>query len=104
MEDIPPGVTAVLTQSSTDILSHVAIRARSQGVLLATCYDDAEWAALTALQVCGCVDGHVCERAWVHGCVCVYAGSCSVLCLQRAGSRACSCMLRAHRGSMWGLR
>ena len=29
-EDIPQGVTAVLTESSTDVLSHVAIRARSQ--------------------------------------------------------------------------
>jgi alpha-glucan,water dikinase len=50
MEDIPPGVTAVLTESSTDVLSHVAIRARSQGVLLASCFDDAEWGRLTALQ------------------------------------------------------
>ena len=34
-------MTAVLTRSPTDVLSHVAIRARSQGVLLATCFDDA---------------------------------------------------------------
>ncbi|KAA6428767.1 MAG: carbohydrate-binding module family 45 protein [Trebouxia sp. A1-2] len=34
-------VTAVLTHSPTDVLSHVAIRARSQGVLLATCFDEA---------------------------------------------------------------
>jgi hypothetical protein len=52
MEDIPPGVTAVLTESTTDVLSHVAIRARSQGVLLATCFDEAEWARLTAMKVC----------------------------------------------------
>lgn len=51
MEDIPQGVTAVLTESTTDVLSHVAIRARSQGVLLATCFDDAEWQRLTAMQV-----------------------------------------------------
>lgn len=50
MEDIPQGVTAVLTESTTDVLSHVAIRARSQGVLLATCFDDAEWQCLTAMQ------------------------------------------------------
>jgi alpha-glucan,water dikinase len=50
MEDIPPGVTAVLTESTTDVLSHVAIRARSQGVLLATCFDEAEWARLTAMK------------------------------------------------------
>jgi len=36
------GITAVLTSSPTDVLSHVAIRARSQGVLLATCFDEAE--------------------------------------------------------------
>lgn len=47
------GVTAVLTESSTDVLSHVAIRARSQGVLLASCFDDAEWGKLVAFQVCG---------------------------------------------------
>ncbi|DBB11157.1 TPA: Phosphoglucan, water dikinase, chloroplastic [Trebouxia sp. C0006] len=41
MEDIPENVTAVLTHSPTDVLSHVAIRARSQGVLLATCFDEA---------------------------------------------------------------
>jgi hypothetical protein len=52
MEDIPPGVSAVLTESTTDVLSHVAIRARSQGVLLATCFDEGEWARLTAMQVC----------------------------------------------------
>ncbi|KAF6251712.1 glutathione synthetase ATP-binding domain-like protein [Scenedesmus sp. NREL 46B-D3] len=50
MEDIPPGITAVLTKSSTDVLSHVAIRARSQGVLLATCFEDAEWQRLVAMQ------------------------------------------------------
>lgn len=37
MEDIPEGVVCLLTRSATDVLSHVAIRARSQGVLLATC-------------------------------------------------------------------
>lgn len=30
---------AVLTSSPTDVLSHIAIRARAQGVLLATCFD-----------------------------------------------------------------
>lgn len=32
----------MLTASPTDVLSHVAIRARSQGVLLATCFDEAQ--------------------------------------------------------------
>ena len=36
------GVTAVLAASTTDVLSHVAIRARSQGVLLATCFNAGE--------------------------------------------------------------
>ena len=39
---VQEGITAVLTSSPTDVLSHVAIRARSQGVLLATCFDEAE--------------------------------------------------------------
>lgn len=43
------GVTAVLTASPTDVLSHVAIRARSQGVLLATCFDEAQLDALKVL-------------------------------------------------------
>lgn len=30
---------AILTASPTDVLSHIAIRARAQGVLLATCFD-----------------------------------------------------------------
>jgi hypothetical protein len=30
MEDIPDGVVGLLTRSSTDVLSHVAIRARTQ--------------------------------------------------------------------------
>lgn len=40
---------AVLTRSLTDVLSHVAIRARSQHALLATCFDAADWASLAAL-------------------------------------------------------
>ncbi|KAG2440720.1 hypothetical protein HXX76_003577 [Chlamydomonas incerta] len=43
VEDIPAGVVGVLTRSSTDVLSHLAIRARSQRVLLATCFEDAAW-------------------------------------------------------------
>lgn len=53
MEDIPQGVTAVLTATSTDVLSHVAIRARSQRVLLASCADDAQWQKLLQLEVGG---------------------------------------------------
>ncbi|PRW45423.1 Carbohydrate-Binding Module Family 45 [Chlorella sorokiniana] len=41
-EDIPEGIVAILTSSPTDVLSHIAIRARAQGVLLATCFDAAE--------------------------------------------------------------
>ncbi|KAG2441975.1 hypothetical protein HYH02_009769 [Chlamydomonas schloesseri] len=43
VEDIPAGVVGVLTRSSTDVLSHLAIRARSQRVLLATCFDEAAY-------------------------------------------------------------
>ena len=38
-EEIPQHVTAILTPDTTDIVSHVAIRARNGRVLLATCYD-----------------------------------------------------------------
>lgn len=43
-------MTAVLTSSTTDVLSHVAIRARSQKILLATCHDEAELGGLKALE------------------------------------------------------
>jgi alpha-glucan,water dikinase len=39
-EDIPEGVTAVLSKSTIDLVSHVAVRARNAGVLLATCWDE----------------------------------------------------------------
>jgi alpha-glucan, water dikinase len=48
-EDIPAGVAAVLTAGETDVLSHVAIRARAQGVLLASCADGAVFEGLVAL-------------------------------------------------------
>jgi alpha-glucan,water dikinase len=51
MEDIPPGVTGVITRSSTDVLSHIAIRARNQRVLLATCFSDEQWGRLQAYSV-----------------------------------------------------
>lgn len=38
-EDISQGVIAVLTPDTTDIVSHVAIRARNAGLLFASCYD-----------------------------------------------------------------
>ena len=38
-EEIPKGVTALLTTAVVDILSHLAVRARNSGVLFATCYD-----------------------------------------------------------------
>ncbi|KAL6770951.1 GWD2 [Auxenochlorella protothecoides x Auxenochlorella symbiontica] len=48
-EDIPEGVTAVLTSSATDVLSHIAIRARAQKVLLATCFDHGHFEGLKEL-------------------------------------------------------
>ena len=42
-EDVPIGVTAVLTPSIVDALAHVALRARAQGVLLATCLAPDAW-------------------------------------------------------------
>jgi len=49
-EDIPEGITAVLTLSATDVLSHIAIRARSQGVLLATCFDEGELGSVKEME------------------------------------------------------
>lgn len=38
-EEIPENVKAVITSDVTDIVSHVAVRARNAGILFATCYD-----------------------------------------------------------------
>jgi hypothetical protein len=46
---VQEGVVAVLTSSTTDVLSHIAIRARAQGMLLATCFDE------QGVCVCVCV-------------------------------------------------
>ncbi|HEY7155392.1 MAG TPA: hypothetical protein VH575_15625, partial [Gemmataceae bacterium] len=48
-EEIPEGVTAVLTTDAPDLVSHVAVRARNAGVLFATCFDDEEYQRLKAL-------------------------------------------------------
>jgi alpha-glucan,water dikinase len=37
-EEIPEGVTAVITPDATDVVSHVAVRARNAYLLFATCY------------------------------------------------------------------
>ena len=52
LEDIPAGVTAVVTGATVDVLAHVALRARAQGVLLAACLDSDVLASLTALAGC----------------------------------------------------
>jgi alpha-glucan,water dikinase len=49
-EDLPEGAHAVLTSDSVDVVSHVAIRARNQGVLLATCYDGETFEKLKSLE------------------------------------------------------
>jgi alpha-glucan,water dikinase len=38
-EEIPEGVTAVIAPDVTDIVSHVAVRARNAGLLFASCFD-----------------------------------------------------------------
>jgi alpha-glucan,water dikinase len=49
-EEIPEGVTAVLTSDTPDLVSHVAVRARNAGVLFATCFDPATWDRLKGLK------------------------------------------------------
>jgi len=49
-EDIAAGVVGVLTPSAPDVLSHSAVRARNQGVLFATVYDNALFTRLKAMQ------------------------------------------------------
>jgi len=49
-EEIPAGVTAVLAPDVTDVVSHVAVRARNGGVLFAACYDPELLAQIKALR------------------------------------------------------
>jgi alpha-glucan,water dikinase len=42
-EEIPENVTGVLTPSTVDLASHLAVRVRNAGILLATCYDAQAW-------------------------------------------------------------
>ena len=49
-EEIPQGITAVITPSVIDSLSHLAIRARNSGVLFAICYDEETIAKLKSLK------------------------------------------------------
>jgi len=48
-EEIAPGVTAVITRDTPDLVSHVAVRARIARVLFATCFDDAVYQRLRGL-------------------------------------------------------
>jgi alpha-glucan,water dikinase len=48
-EEIPEGVTAVITASEPDLLSHVSVRARNGHVLFATCFDSGSLEQLKAL-------------------------------------------------------
>ena len=48
-EDIPMGVKAVITPDMPDILSHVSVRARNEGVLFATVFDANALAEMEAL-------------------------------------------------------
>ncbi len=49
-EEIPEAVTAVIAPDVTDIVSHVAVRARNAGLLFASCYDPDTFNRLKALQ------------------------------------------------------
>ncbi|MFA5353345.1 MAG: PEP/pyruvate-binding domain-containing protein, partial [Thermodesulfovibrionales bacterium] len=49
-EEPPEGATAIITPDATDIVSHVAIRARNSHLLFATCFDDAHLEKLASLK------------------------------------------------------
>eukprot|EP00928_Gymnodinium_smaydae_P094471 TRINITY_DN793_c0_g1_i2.p1 TRINITY_DN793_c0_g1~~TRINITY_DN793_c0_g1_i2.p1 ORF type:complete len:1138 (-),score=156.75 TRINITY_DN793_c0_g1_i2:108-3443(-) len=52
-EDPPEGTVAVITPNAVDVLSHVAVRARTTGIFLATCFDDQALSELRKLDGCG---------------------------------------------------
>jgi alpha-glucan, water dikinase len=49
-EEVPEGVTAVITSDAPDLVSHSAVRARNAGVLFATCYDPEHFGRLKELK------------------------------------------------------
>lgn len=49
-EEIPKAVSAIVTPDSTDVLAHVAIRARNAGVLFAVCYSSEKLEKLKRLK------------------------------------------------------
>ncbi len=49
-EEIPGGVTSVITTDTPDLVSHVAVRARNAHVLFATCYETEAYEQLKARQ------------------------------------------------------
>lgn len=49
-EDPPEGAVAVLTPDAVDVLSHVAVRARTMGIFLATCFDADVWESVRHLR------------------------------------------------------
>jgi alpha-glucan,water dikinase len=49
-EEIPAGVGAVVTRESPDLVSHVAVRARNEHVLLASCLEPDAYQALKAYE------------------------------------------------------
>ena len=48
-EEIPPGVTAIITPDAVDVLSHVSVRARQLKVLLVSCFDQEALGAVAQL-------------------------------------------------------
>jgi alpha-glucan,water dikinase len=48
-EEIPPGVTSVITSDTPDLVSHVAVRARNSRVLFASCFDEQRYALFKQL-------------------------------------------------------
>jgi len=49
-EEPPEGVCGLITPSSVDLVSHVAVRARNANLLFATCYDRASFEKLQAMK------------------------------------------------------
>lgn len=49
-EEVPPGVSAIITPATTDILAHISVRARNTGILFATCFDEPTLQRLMSLE------------------------------------------------------
>jgi alpha-glucan,water dikinase len=97
-EEVPEGVTGVVTCDAPDLVSHLAVRARNAGVLLATCFEPQTYERLKALK-----GRAVSLRVTPGGDVEFGEGAAGPAAPARRAARAPAAPARAPRFTRWAL-